>query len=647
MEIKKKITFVIIFFASIIFFFNTSSYAGVQKWNALDYDVTVNLDGSMDVVETWNTYISETNTLFKDFEISNEDDYRITNVKVSRVMDNSGEYYLNEINEEQYHVDSGCYYGLQIDYDTFEIAWNVGLDNSSGTRTYKIYYTVENAIKVYNDCAELYWQFLSEENTMTGRNITGTVRLPNGLTNIDELRVWGHGDYNAIINKDSANKVSFSLDTLKSNTMLEVRVVTEKNIFEECTNIYNKNKLSNILEEEQRFADKANRDRELAKAITKALDYAWIVFVIINIILFILLMIKRNKYKNKGKELKEKYPDPLIEIDYFREIPDEKNATPARAVYLHNFKNNVSQLQSDLSNIFSATILDLSLKGAITFRTVDENETTSDGIKAKKNEVRIYRGDKTKYECGLSRDESIVYEIVQDAMIGKEYITIKDFSEYASKHNDDVYLKLNNIEISVKTYQRESKKISNERKKDFNYWNSEYSKYLIISIVLLCMPIFPGLIIGFGMLAYTCRKNSLYFSILSENAQEEKMQWDALLNYMNDYSMLDEKNVADVNLWEKYLVYATAFGISKKVIKQLKVVHPELFNENNFERGSYWFIMTNPTFGANYFMDFSKDLSNVYNSARSAYTTAHSSYSSGSGGGGGFSSGGGGRRRRR
>ena len=99
---------------------------------------------------------------------------------------------LDQIYEEQYHVQSGCYYGLMKSYNTFEIAWNVGLDNSSDRRVYKMYYTVRNAVTTYSDCSEFYWQFISKENTMTGDNITGNIHLPAGITNIEKLHIWGH-----------------------------------------------------------------------------------------------------------------------------------------------------------------------------------------------------------------------------------------------------------------------------------------------------------------------------------------------------------------------------------------------------------------------------------------------------------------------
>ena len=57
---------------------------------------------------------------------------------------------------------------------------------------------------------------------------------------------------------------------------------------------------------------------------------------------------------------------------------------------------------------------------------------------------------------------------------------------------------------------------------------------------------------------------------------------------MQDYSLLNEKTLPDIVLWEKFLVYATAFGISEEVTEQLKIAHPDMFNVNNVDNYSYW-----------------------------------------------------------
>ena len=83
-------------------------------------------------------------------------------------------------------------------------------------------------------------------------------------------------------------------------------------------------------------------------------------------------------------------------------------------------------------------------------------------------------------------------------------------------------------------------------------------------------------------------------------------------------------------LWEKYLVYATAFGIADKVIKQLKVRYPEMANNDYFnDRMHVMYVMSNV------------NISSAIEAPISRSIVASSINSSGSGGGGGFSSGGG------
>ena len=100
---------------------------------------------------------------------------------------------------------------------------------------------------------------------------------------------------------------------------------------------------------------------------------------------------------------------------------------------------------------------------------------------------------------------------------------------------------------------------------------------------------------------------------------------------MKDFSMLDQREIPELALWEEYLVYATAFGVADEVIKQLKVVYPEL-NDTQYIANHYAVLnmASNDSFGKSFSSSLASSIGSVTN------------MSSGSGGGGGFSSGGGG-----
>ena len=121
----------------------------------------------------------------------------------------------------------------------------------------------------------------------------------------------------------------------------------------------------------------------------------------------------------------------------------------------------------------------------------------------------------------------------------------------------------------------------------------------------------------------------------------EKELWNGLKRYMLDFSLLKEREVPELVLWEKYLVYATAFGISERVINQLKIVYPQITSGELVGNYAYFNIMANSRYNLS-------TISHLNNAINSSYNTAYrSTYSSGSGSGGGFSGGGGGRRWRR
>ena len=113
-------------------------------------------------------------------------------------------------------------------------------------------------------------------------------------------------------------------------------------------------------------------------------------------------------------------------------------------------------------------------------------------------------------------------------------------------------------------------------------------------------------------------------------------KWKAFKKFLNDFGRFDEKELPEITLWERYLVYASIFGIADKVCKTMKIK----FNEMNY---------TNSDFTFDYLL-WSNLNNSVTTSVHSSVTTAQSKVSeaiarsnssSGGGFGGGFSSGGG------
>lgn len=633
-----KILVMLVVFAAIILITNHVQ-AGSIKLNSLDFQIQLNEDGSMDVTENWNARITNTNTMFKDFYLDSSKFKEITNVEVYRV-DSGKQQKLTQIDEEMYHVTKNCYYGLPISGNKFEIAWGVSVEGTE-TRRYQVKYRVIDAVKTYSDCSELYWQLVGTDNTIPVTKLTGTIKLPKAVSEKNNIRGWAHGPYNGNITVNQDN-VYLEVDYLDTEVMVEARVVTLENLFTE-NKVINIAKLNSILSEEQKWADQANREREEyikekenEERINKIVE---VVYVIANIVLSIFLIYKLIKNGIKASKIEKK---KMPEMDYFRDIPN-KQSSAGDAAYLYYFRNG--NFNKNISKILSATLLQLSLKKYIAF---SEDNTKS------KPQVRINILNNTEQLEPLTKDENTVLSILKNVTretteVGEiATFTMKEFEKYAKKHCESFMAKIKSIEADVEKQQITMQNYSEESKKQASKYVGKATLYIVLGLICIAIALIPGILLIINAIPYFIMTSKT--RQLTDKGLEEKAKWVGLKRYMEDFSLLNEKEVPDLKLWEKYLVFATAFGIADKVLKQLKIRYPELQNMDGYDY-AYMHMLYHSSLNDSFLNTLNNSVNKVYmggmsaEAARSGYDG--SNFSSGGGFGGGFSGGGGGRRRRR
>ena len=624
MKLKKILTGFIITI-TLILLNSTSSEASLHLKN-LDFTAQINEDGSMDVVETWDVNVSDTNTLYKTFKIDKTKYSGISNVFVQDITSGTNKNFKKS-DIWKYHLDKGHYFGGINNNNEYEIAWGVSIDTTT-RKQYLIRYTVEDVIKKYNDCAELYWQFVGSEFEISADSITGIIKLPNKVSDKDELKVWGHTEYlNGEIYVTDLDIVEFNVNKYKSGNFVEVRIAMPTYVMSKLENTSNINKIDSIIEQETKWANEANARRDRRNKNFKLLILATI---LVNTSIGIMF----SKKIKKNKQFLEKNPNILPEqqLEYYRELPD-KEETPLEAVFILK----TGYKQSCLPNVFSATILNFALKGYI--RIEQEGKT----IKILLNKIKTDE---------LTGDEKKVLEILRAASNNNE-LTMAELEKYIKNYPS----KLMNLNS---TFEKVSKTQASEKGKfDTNRFNKQivYAEknvgYIFLLIIIITASIFT---IGYAYknvqsMLITCTIISLAFFIVvtiinlilnikittsfngfTQKGINEQEQWKAFKKYMEDFSYLNEKEVPQLVLWEKYLVFATAFGIADKVLKQLKVKYPELNDPDTIHS----MILFNSMYNSNGFN--TKFINSINTSTSRMYS---STYSSGSGGGGGFSGGGG------
>ena len=146
--------------------------------------------------------------------------------------------------------------------------------------------------------------------------------------------------------------------------------------------------------------------------------------------------------------------------------------------------------------------------------------------------------------------------------------------------------------------------------------------YLLLLLIVICVGVW-----------YAIPSKKTYKGALAYK------KWKALEKFLKDFGSFADKEIPEIALWEKYLVYATLFGCAKEVSKVMDM----RFKEYNMDGLDYY-----DSWVTNYYINelISSSVRNSVASAQSAKYASESSsssgsWSSGSGGGGGFSSGGG------
>lgn len=603
---SKKTLFVLAFVIFILFALTTKSNAGLNL-NNLDFEAQINSDGSMDVTETWDIDISSTNTLYKVFKTDSSKYTGITNVNVSEI----GKGDLHKANSWSYHLEKDYYYGGKNNSGEFEICWGTGLENSSATKIYKISYTVLDAVAKYDDCAELYWQFVGEDFEIDAENVTGTITLPYKAETKEDIRVWGHIEtLNGEIYVTGLDKVEFELNNYSSGRYIEIRIAMPTEMIENTKRMYNENKLETIISEETKWADEANARRQEQLKMEKTMK---IIGIVVGVIIVALLIMQTVKYIKTLKETKKLVPTE--EYEYFREKPD-KSTTPADALFLYNKGANIAY--SSFGKVFSATLLNLSLKKYFKI-SMKEN-------KRGKEEATIKKTNRNLED--LDYEEKRIALFVTKAMRGQNEVTIKELQKYISSHGELASSLIENTGKDVKNKSKNEEKYDVEKARKKMHYTIITTIYFMFALFLIIVfPISIMLIVN-AILAI-CINNKI--SRLTQKGIDEREKWVGLKKYMEDFSLLNEKEIPALELWEEYLVYATVFGIADKVIKQLKIVYPEINEMDNFSTTSYIYLMSHTDFNSSFNIAISSSIS--------------SAMSSGSGAGGGFSGGGGGGRR--
>lgn len=653
---KKLVLFFVLFLVFVPDYFAVDK--SDVKYEVYDYLVDVNIDvsGNLNVKEiigikgTFNGYIrdlvyknsslDEFTGDFNDFKGSSI--YNGSNIVINKVgiIDYKGDLSFDTFNQKVtlFNICSnykGCYLKNNI---LDGVSLKMFNETKKDITYFYIEYLVGNVVVVHDDVAEVYYNFIGNDFDDEIKSYKLRVTLP--FETREETLVWAHGPMDgnvSLIGKYNGNNyfitesnnekllelknenekivvdkdediifygAYLNIDNLKANTPVDLRMVFSKDLLMVDHPYLKKSNVSAldiIISIEKERALEINYKRELAR------KRIFITYIFTGIYLLGLLIFSFYIYFKHDKEKKSSFKD-----EYYRDFIDDYDVT----VIDYLFNRKIS------GRAFSTSILNMIYKKNISFEKVSDKD---------------YIFTKVSEE-DLSEAEMIIMNIIFDEAGEGNKTSLSHIKNYAKMVKGTTSPFYNKYTIW-------KNKVTNMSKNENFFEDKSIIKVFGIIYSVLCLKvvflhalygIFNFLTFSLIVLTTIFLIYVITFSKRTTKGVEHYTKWKAFKRFLLDFGRFDLKELPDIHLWERYLVYANILGVASKLEKLMKVK----FNEFKIDKNN------DIIFNYMLWMNLNNTISHSINSSvtlarTSARQAAASARSSGGGYGGGFSSGGG------
>lgn len=606
----------------------------INEYNA---DITLDANGDMTVVETWDMNYNEAMTVrFRDIEFKKYGEgyplYRSATNTASFDETVAEIQVFKDGTDVTNQIDLG--YSFNGDYD--ELGYPVSCDPYSSTCeslfanlgpveglegqvTFRYTYKIIGAVTEYSDVSELNWK-LFEYAEGNVKESTVTINFPNNSHDVTDMLAWGHGLSKGTVSIPNNHQVVLEMNHIKTTEYIEFRILTPTDLF---PNVDSKNKVIDSRINKTIIMDyEADLVRETNLRITIAQVVLYASIGVVAVMAFVTAYV----YKKYDKEYTASFTG-----DYYRELPSE--TTPAEMSYLYYMKKINDE---DLT----ATLLDLIRRKYILLDYSGEELTSKDA------------DFKLQLAEGMSLDELKPHErhlltwFFEHIGDGKNVSTKK-----IESYGKTVVSNAQRFERDAIEFVRLAKQAGD--KHDYFEKSSASGRKVAFSFILIPALMFLIALITAGMFtidntlaivitALVSVSYLIYVSTIKRRTvqgNEEFVKWKAFRNFLINFGNMKDYPIPGIIVWEHYLVYATSLKCADTVMNQLKVRLPETDLDSEgatFMRTGY---RSHGFYYGYAFGHFNRSISTARTNSRQTIATYNQSKAGGSGRGGGFGGG--------
>ena len=569
----KKILKIFMLFLFGVIIFSLGNCVQANSIQRISMDIYIEENGDAQITEIWNCNTSQGTEVYHPY-------YNLGNSQIKDLtVREGGKIYttLSTWNTSGTLSSKANKCGINKISNGVELCWGI---SNYGSHTYTVNYTITNFVSELTDSQMIYWTLIPYEFS----NAIGQayIKIHTNFNISDTTDVWGYGNYGGTAYVYNGYIEMQSDGILDTNEYMTILVKFPKGTFDTINKLNNSFDYYYNMAEEGAIKYVDNYDSGI-QTFSSIIIIFHIVMFLITIITIIVMTVTggfNTSYFDFGKAGKRIPKD----VPYYRDIPCKKDIF--RAYYIaHQYG-----ITKNKTDVLGAIILKWLKEGII---KIEQKET---GVVFKKENTVVVLKE-TNTEVFKDEKEKKLFEMLYEA--SKDgYLENKEFERWCGRSYSKIFSWFDEI-------------IKNEKEK----------------------LVAEGLITEEEKVSLKIFKSKSYRA--TPKLKQEAIELAGLKRYLNEYTLIKERQAIEVQLFEEYLIYAQIMGIAKKVAKEFKDLYPEVIEQSNFS--SYDNIVF-------IHMCSSRGVSqaSAAKSRAESYSSGGGGFSSGGGGGGSFGGGGGG-----
>ena len=512
---------------------NANEIEGINKF------IKVDNNGNAKIVEIWKVDMDKGTEIYLPYD--NLEDSEFKNLTVT---DDRGINYetVSNWNPKASFEEKKDKCGINQTEKGIELHWGI---SEYGKREYRITYDLTNFVVQGSDYQFTYMCLQPKMSNLPIKNLTIKIEGIDKFST-DNIEFWSYGN-NGVINIEDGLIVFDSKGRLYAEDYM-------------TTLIKYKNKIFNTTSYDNRSFDQI---KNIAMDGTKSINVKEVVSFALTFLVFLPLFIFIFKTITKSlTETKYIYKKPtgkieknIKKISYQREIPCDGDIK--RICYILKL---VGMLK-DESVLLGAYILQWKKKGFIEIYKNEEKSNsveikfltqsikTDDDIEKKLWKIMLEAAKTTSmadFEKQILRfaqkyihDKQEIDDVIEKDEKSKLILEANEFNKYCSVNYQEV------LEIFYEFIESERNRLLKD-----SFIKTDYKRFKILF-----------------------KKYSIYREFFTEKMNEEVKNIIGFKKFLLDYSLINEREGIEVELWDQYLIIAEILGIADKVEKQYENVY--------------------------------------------------------------------------